>query len=80
MSPSSNTNGTRRNPPTSQPATAEKNCGEVAATTSGRGSRQAAIAPIVMKLRKSRVLSTVPRLGAMKLLTRTTRMPSIVSV
>ena len=50
-----------------------------AATTSGLGSESPAQKPVTMKLRKSRVRRRTPRLGAMKVFTLTTRIPSISS-
>ena len=78
-SPSSNTNGTRRQAANAQPPTAAKNWGEVAAITSGRLSNNPATKALTMKLRKSRVRNTTPSLAAMNVFTRTTRMPDIVS-
>ena len=47
------------------PATAAKNWGEVATTTSGFGPDSPAHNPVTMKLRKSSVRRATPRLGAM---------------
>ena len=78
-SPSSKTKGTPRDAPTAQPATAAKNCGEVATTTSGRRSNSPAANPETMKLRKSNVRSRTPLLALMNVFTRTTRIPSMAS-
>lgn len=48
MSRSSNTNGTRRTRPTAQPATAVKNCGDVATTTSMRRTNRLATKAVSM--------------------------------
>ena len=48
-----------------QPATAVRNCGELAQITSGRGSVSAPHQPVTMKLAKSSARRVTPRLGAM---------------
>ena len=79
-SPSSKTKGTPRAAPAAHPATAVKNWGDVAAIRSGFSCHRAAAKPVTMKLRKSRVRRTTPLLEAMKVLTRTTRIPDMSSV
>ncbi len=78
-SPSSKTKGIRRILPTNHPATATKNWGEVEMTTSGFFSNNPARMPLNIKLRKSMVRRMTPELDAMKVFTRTTRMPPISS-
>jgi len=47
---SSNTHGKRRTPDSAQVPSAQKNCGEVDTTTSGRFSKSPATKPLTMKL------------------------------
>ena len=78
-SPSSKTKGTPRALARAQPPTAAKNWGEVATIRSGFSSNRPAMPAETMKLRKSKLRSTTPWLAAMKVFTRTTRIPPRVS-
>src|SRR5882672_7293061 len=78
-SPSSNTNGRRRAMATAQPATAVRNCGDVATTTSKCAWTRPATNDVTMNDEKSIVRRTTPSFGAMNVLTLITRIPHIDS-